>query len=117
MRDKVCIRQLQVSTIVGVHDWERQVKQVLTIDLDMVGDFSQAAQTDHLEDAIDYCAVAETIQAYCEQHHHHLLESLVKKLAVLLLDKFPCIEVGLSIAKPGAIAGASEVIVSAVLSK
>jgi len=112
--DKVGIKHLQVETIVGIHDWERQVKQTLLVDVELSSDFGQASKTDQLVDAVDYCAVAELIRSYCCENRHNLLESLVDKLASLLLEAFPCSEVSLSITKPGAIAGASGVSVSTV---
>ena len=33
--DKVLINNVQVETIIGIFDWEREVKQVVSIDLEI----------------------------------------------------------------------------------
>ena len=35
MSDIVYIRELEVETIIGIFDWEREVKQIVSLDLDM----------------------------------------------------------------------------------
>ena len=66
MTDYVSVKDLSVSAVIGVHDWERQVEQTLIFSVDMVpetADVGTAAATDDLADALDYSAVAETITA------------------------------------------------------
>jgi len=41
--DIVSIRDLQVSTVIGVYDWEREIEQALTFSVDMAGDVARAA--------------------------------------------------------------------------
>ena len=40
--DKVIIRGLNVETVIGVFDWEKQVRQPLVFDLEMDWDISKA---------------------------------------------------------------------------
>ena len=35
MADIVYIRELEIETIIGIFDWEREVKQIVSLDLDM----------------------------------------------------------------------------------
>ena len=44
--DIVSIRDLQVSTVIGVYDWEREIEQALTFSVDMAGDVARAASRD-----------------------------------------------------------------------
>ena len=46
--DKVFIRALNVDAVIGVYDWEKQVRQPLVFDLEMAWDIRVAAQTDDL---------------------------------------------------------------------
>ena len=46
MADIVYIRELEIETIIGIFDWEREVKQIVSLDLDMAHDISKAGQTD-----------------------------------------------------------------------
>ena len=44
--DIVYVRGLEVKTVIGVYEWEREIKQPVCIDLDMACDFGKAAATD-----------------------------------------------------------------------
>ena len=43
--DKVFIKNLQVETIIGIFEWEREVRQVVSIDLEMEFDNKKAAKS------------------------------------------------------------------------
>ena len=61
MTDYVSIKDLSVSVVIGVHDWEREIEQILVFSVDMAADVRKAAASDNLADALDYSAVASTI--------------------------------------------------------
>ena len=42
MADIVYIRELEIETIIGIFDWEREVKQIVSLVLDMAHDISKA---------------------------------------------------------------------------
>ena len=46
--DIVSIRDLRVSTVIGVYDWERETEQALTFSVDMAADVAKAASRDDL---------------------------------------------------------------------
>ena len=48
--DKVFIKNLQVETIIGIFEWEREVRQVVSIDLEMEFDNKKAAKSDDIKD-------------------------------------------------------------------
>ena len=48
--DKVFIKDLEVETIIGIYDWEREVRQLISISLVMDFDLTKAAKTDKIED-------------------------------------------------------------------
>ena len=55
--DTVFIKGLKAASVIGCYDWERDIRQTLVIDLELKADFSRAAETDALEDALDYAAM------------------------------------------------------------
>lgn len=107
--DTIFLQDLKVETIVGVWDWERKIRQIVSIDLDMGADIRQAAQTDSIEDTLNYKSVAKTVQEFVAASEFQLVETLAEKVAELVLGEFdlPWIEVRVS--KPGAIRGARNV--------
>ncbi|WP_156491448.1 dihydroneopterin aldolase, partial [Oleiphilus sp. HI0123] len=59
---EVLIEKLEIDASIGVFEWEKQIKQTLLFDLALVCDFSAAAESDAIEDAIDYVAVCQEIE-------------------------------------------------------
>ena len=103
MTDYVSIRDLCVSAVIGVHDWEREIEQPLIVSVDMVpttADVRQAAATDDLADALDYSAVATTIAAVVREGKFHLIETAAERVAERLLADFPVTWLRLELRKP-----------------
>lgn len=107
--DIVYIRELQVQTVIGIFDWEREIKQVVSIDLEMGCDIRQAAQSDTIEDALDYKAVSKRIIAYVEKSEFQLVETLAERISDIVLTEFQVPWMRLRLGKPGAVRGSTDV--------
>ena len=107
--DTVFIKGLKAASVIGCYDWERDIRQTLVIDLELEADFTRAAQTDALEDALDYAAISQRIIAVCDESRFQLLEALADHLAQLLLAEFGIAELRMTITKPGAVSEADGV--------
>ena len=86
--DKVMIRELALETIVGLYPWDRAVKQVLLVDVDMATDIKQAAAGDDLQYTVDYSAVCEAIVALADKGRYQLIETLAENIAAMVLKDF-----------------------------
>ena len=51
--DKVFINNLEVEGIIGIFQWEREVRQLISIDIEMDFDNKKAANSDDIEDALN----------------------------------------------------------------
>ena len=109
MQDKVFISQLQVNTIIGVFDSEKQAKQPLFFDVEMLTDFAKAAQSDNVDDVVDYAKVSARIIAHCGSTQVELLETLAEQLTSIILTEFAVSQVTLRISKPQAVLEAQTV--------
>lgn len=112
MTDTVFIEGLKVDAIIGVYAWERVITQPLRIDVCLTGQqgsMDTAAQSDDVTDAINYKAVCDDIKQWCTELQPKLLERLAVHLADSLLDKYPCQQVTLKVAKPTAVTEAAAV--------
>jgi 7,8-dihydroneopterin aldolase/epimerase/oxygenase len=98
--DYVSVKDLSVPAVIGVHDWEREVEQILVIRVDMVADVRKAAASDNLADALDYSAVASTITAVVREGKFHLIETAAERVAGRLLADFPVSWLRLEVRKP-----------------
>ncbi len=106
--DIIYIRELQVETVIGIYDWERTVKQVVSLDLEMAVDIGKAARTDHIDDTLNYKAVAKRLIGFVESSEFELLETLAEKIAAVVLNEFDVPWLRLRLSKPGAVRGSKD---------
>jgi dihydroneopterin aldolase len=110
--DRIFLRGLRTDCIIGFIDWERQLRQTVELDLEFPCDCTRAAVSDAVADTIDYKRVAKRVLQYVEVSEFRLLETLVHRLALLLLEEFQFGWIRVSINKPGAIRHSRDVGVS-----
>src|SRR5574340_149085 len=91
--DSILIRDLRVETVVGIYDWERRIRQIVSLDLDMSTDIRRAAGSDRIEDTLDYKAVAKRVAQFVSAAQFQLVETLAEKIAALVLDEFKVTQV------------------------
>jgi dihydroneopterin aldolase len=107
--DKIFIHALKGEAIIGIFDWERQVKQTVLIDVELSADIRKAALTDAIADTLNYKAVAKRILSFIEASQFHLVETLAEHIAMLVLEDFGVAWVGIKLSKPGAVRNSRDV--------
>jgi len=107
--DIIFISDLRIETIIGIYDWERKVKQTVSLDLEMAADIRAAAVTDRIEDTLNYKAVAKRLIAFVGDSEYQLVETLAEKIAEIVIDEFNVSWVRLKLHKPGALRGSRDV--------
>jgi len=107
--DIVYIRDLKIETVIGIYDWEREIKQTVSLDLDMATDIRKSAFSDNIDDTLNYKAVAKRLIAYIGDSEFELVETLAEKCAAIVLDEFNVPWLKLRLSKPGAVRGSQDV--------
>ena len=107
--DIVYIRELEIETLIGIYDWEREVKQVVSLDLEMATDIQRAAQSDNIEDTLDYKAVSKRLISFISESEFLLVEAMAEQVANIVLVEFNVPWLRLRLSKPGAVRGARDV--------
>ncbi|MCB1661126.1 MAG: dihydroneopterin aldolase [Pseudomonadales bacterium] len=107
--DIVYIRELEVETLIGIYDWEREVKQVVNLDLEMATDIQQAAKSDDIKDTLDYKAVSKRLISFISGSEFLLVEAMAEQVAKIVLEEFNVPWLRLRLSKPGAVRGARDV--------
>jgi dihydroneopterin aldolase len=107
--DIVFINELRIETIIGIYDWERKVKQTISLDLEMGTDIGKSAATDAIDDTLNYKAVAKRLIAFVEGSDYQLVETLAEKIAGIVLSEFNVPWLKLTVRKPGAVRGSRDV--------
>jgi dihydroneopterin aldolase len=109
--DLVLIEGLEVRTVIGIYDWEREIRQTVRLDLEMAWDISKAGKTDNIEDTLDYKSVSKRLIDFVESSEFGLIESLAEHCAKIILDEFKVAWLRLKMSKPGAVRGSENVAV------
>ena len=107
--DIVYIGDLRIDTIIGIYDWEREVRQTISLDLEMGTDIRKAAETDDIQYALDYKAVSKRLIDFIEGSEFLLVETMAEQVADIVRQEFYVPWLKLRIGKPGAIRGARDV--------
>ena len=108
--DTVFIQGLHLLARIGVHPHEKQAEQSLWLDIELRGDFSEAARSDDIQHAVDYSAVAEQMRQLVDQRHYQLLEHLGDHMASELFKHQPLVHaLSIRLTKPAVVAGADSV--------
>jgi dihydroneopterin aldolase len=107
--DIVFLKELRIETVIGVYDWEREIKQTVVLDLEMSADVAKAAASDHIDDTLDYKAVAKRLIEFVEQSEFQLVETMAERCARIVREEFGVAWVRLTINKVGAVTQARDV--------
>ena len=107
--DKLFLRELKIETIIGFWEWERRVKQFVSIDLEIGADARKAAAADAVASALNYEQLAKRLVEFVGASQYHLVETLADAVARIVIGEFGAPWVKVSVAKPGAIPGARDV--------
>jgi len=109
MNDRIFLNQLRTECIVGIWDWERQVKQSVVIDLEMAADIRKAALTDNIDDTIDYKKVSKRLLSFVGESQFQLVETLTENIARIIVTEFGVPWVRVRLNKQGAIRNSRDV--------
>ena len=107
--DIVFINDLRIDTVIGVYDWERKIRQTISLDIEMASDFARAAVSDDIDDALSYKDVAKRLIEFVEGAEYELVEALAENLCRIIIDEFSVPWVRLTLHKPGAVRGSKSV--------
>jgi len=107
--DIVYIRELEIETIIGIYDWEREKKQIVSLDLEMGTDISLAASSEDIENTLDYKSVAKRLIEFIGGSEFFLVETMAENIAQIVLEDFSVPWLKLRLGKPGAVTGSKDV--------
>ena len=107
--DIIFLGGLEIKTIIGIYDWERETKQTVVLDIQMAHDIKQASKSDDIVDTLDYKAVSKRIISFVESSKFFLVERLIEEISTIIRSEFNVPWVKITLNKKGAIRGASDV--------
>lgn len=107
--DVVYLKDLRIETVIGIYDWERQIKQTVVLDIEMASDIAAAAATDSIEDALNYKSIAKRLIDFVGNSEFQLVETLAERIAQIIITEFHVPWLRLQVNKQGALRGARDV--------
>ena len=107
--DIIFLGGLEIETIIGIYDWERETKQRVILDIELGFDIQKAAETDDIQYTLDYKTVSKRIISFVETSQFLLVEKLISEIATIIRNEFNVSWVKITLNKKGAIRGASDV--------
>ena len=107
--DKIIIKDLLVRSIIGINPEERIKKQDVLVNMILFADIRQAAQSDDIDDAVNYKAITKRVIDHVENSSDFLVEKLVSDIARIVLTEFNVERIRVRVEKPGALRFAQSV--------
>jgi len=107
--DTVFISDLRVDAVIGIFDWERRIRQTLSVDIEVATDCAAAAATDDVAQAVDYKALTKRVVAFLQESQFQLVETAAERTADMLRTELGVPWVRLRLHKPGALRHARDV--------
>lgn len=99
----ICIKNLRVSSILGVYEEERRKERDIIINVRLEYDARKAMHSDALEDALDYKLVRDRIVNFVEGTQFKLIEKLADGILQELIKDHRVTDVHLEVDKPHAL--------------
>ena len=107
--DIVFIEALEIDTVIGIYDWERQINQKVVLDIEMAFDNRRPAASDDIVDTLNYKDVSKRLIAFVCESKFGLVESLAERCADIIREEFGVPWLRLKLSKPGAVTGSRAV--------
>lgn len=103
MSDRILIRDLLIRGIIGIHDWEREKKQDILVNIVLEADCRPAGISDDFRDAVDYRAVTKKVLGLVESSSFFLVEKLAEEIARICMEDERVQAARVRVEKPGAV--------------
>jgi len=101
--DQIIIKDLLARGVIGIQPRERERAQDILINATIFTDIRRAAETDAIEDCVDYSQMAKKLLMHAESAGRFTVEALVSDLANICLREPGVRGVHIRVEKPGAV--------------
>ena len=102
MTDRIALHGLRVRGFHGVFEHERRDGQDFVVDVTLEVDTRRAAESDDLDDTVDYGALAQGLRDAIAGEPTHLLEALAERLVRVALADAKVAAATVTVHKPQA---------------
>ena len=101
--DQIHIQDLLLRCIVGINPDERENKQDVVLNITLFADLTKAAETDEIDDTVNYRTIKNQVIELVESSSFYLVEKLAGEIARVCLKNDLVAAARVSVEKPGAL--------------
>lgn len=98
--DKIRLNNMRFYARHGEYDFEREVGQLLDVDVELTLNLEMPCRTDNLKDTLDFNVIHSEVAAVVSNSSFNLLETLAEAISQRLLDLKPDAKVRVVVRKP-----------------
>jgi 7,8-dihydroneopterin aldolase/epimerase/oxygenase len=84
---RIYLRNFETRISIGVHDFEKQARQRVIINVDLYLQPDGRIERDHISETVDYDFVRGEIAALAESGHFHLQETFCERILAICLAR------------------------------
>jgi dihydroneopterin aldolase len=92
--------EIEVLCSIGLHDFEKQARQRVLIDLEVALDPAREPSSDQVEDTLDYDVIREGVIRIASERHHDLQETLARRILDFTMSLKDVVGVTVTTSKP-----------------
>lgn len=107
--DIIFLDEIRCTCVIGVWEWEKAIEQNLLLDIQLGTDIRPAAASDKLEDTLNYKQVANRVIDFAAENQFELIETMVERVAELIMQEFGIKWVKVRLNKGGAVKNVTSV--------
>ena len=97
------IKNLRLETILGIYDWEQNVKRPIIINAEIHTGFDNARFSNDISKTIDYDIIAKQIKTYLASKNFQLVEKMAQEIIENIMTDKRIDKCSLEIDKVGAV--------------
>ena len=102
-KDRKYVEDLRVKGTIGILDWEKKIKQEISLSYEIDHDNLSASKEDKIEATTDYKTITKKIISFIEENKFELVETFAEKIAEMVIKDFDVNWIKLRVSKPGAL--------------
>ena len=99
-RRSVIMSEIEVLCSIGLHDFEKQARQRVLIDLEVALDPAREPSSDQVEDTLYYDVIREGVIRIASERHHDLQETLARRILDFTMSLKDVVGVTVTTSKP-----------------
>jgi len=104
--DIIFIQGLKIDTVIGIFDWEREIRQDIVLDLEISADIKSASETDDIKQTLSYKSVCKRLIDFVQGSEFQLIETLAESITQIVIQEFSVDWVKLTLNKGEVVTGA-----------